>query len=257
MPSPFPGMDPFIESQRWSDFHAQYIVVCREMLVQQVRPKYVVDIERYVYLTREDTDEVVKTIAPDVIAVESGHGWREEASADSATATLEPVTHRIPIPELGQAYLVIRTLGKDPVVTVIELLSPSNKSPGTGMAEYLAKRANVLRSTSNLVEIDLLRGGERLPTEDPLQPGDYYAFVTRSHRMPEVDVYAWTVRDRLPRIPVPLADGDADASLDLQAAFTITYDRAGYDYSLRYGEDIQPALATRVDAEWLRSQLPS
>ena len=56
------------------------------------------------------------------------------------------------------------------MVTVIELLSPWNKTPEAGLAEYLAKRTNVLYSTANLVELDLLRGGERLPTVDPLQP---------------------------------------------------------------------------------------
>jgi hypothetical protein len=122
------------------------------------------------------------------------------------------------------------------------------------VAEYLAKRANVLHSTANLVELDLLRGGERLPTVDPLQDGDFYAFVSRPRLRPELDVYAWTLRDPLPTLPIPLAPGDPDVPLDLQAAFTTTYDRAGYDYSLDYGAEVQPALSAE-DTLWLNSRL--
>jgi len=234
-------MDPFIESQKWEDFHARFITVLSEMLVPQVRPQYMVDVERYVYVTREE-EEVVKIIAPDALVADTGRDWRELA-ATAGVATLRPVKHRIALPRRRQAYLVIRTGRNESVVTVIELLSPWNKAREAGVAEYLAKRANVLNSIANLVELDLLRGGERLPTVEPLQTGDFYAFVSRPRLRPEVDVYAWTLRDPLPTLPVPLAEGDPDVTLDLQTAFTTTYDRAGYDYSLDYGEELEPALS--------------
>ena len=98
-------------------------------------------------------------IAPDAFVADTGHGWRESA-ATASTATLQPVKHRMRLPRRRQAYLVIRTRRKETVVTVIELLSPWNKTPEAGVAEYLAKRANVLHSTANLVEFDLLRGGD-------------------------------------------------------------------------------------------------
>lgn len=222
------------------------------MLVPKVRPQYTVDVERYVYVTRED-DEVVRIIAPDAFLAETSHGWRD-AALPAGTATVQPVRHRIPLPQRRQAYLVIRTRRNDSVVTVIEVLSPWNKSPETGVAEYLAKRANVLQSTANLVELDLLRGGQRLPTVDPLQPGDFYAFVSRPRTRPDVDVYAWTLRDPLPAIPIPLAETDADVLLDLQVAFTTTYDRAGYDYSLDYTAEVAPALPPQ-DAAWAGRRL--
>jgi hypothetical protein len=245
-------MDPFIESQMWESFHTRYITVLADMLVPKVRPQYTVDVERYVYVTRED-EEVESIIAPDAFVADTGHGWRESA-ATAATVTLQPVRHRVPLPRRRQAFLVIRTRRRDAVVTVIEVLSPWNKKPEAGFAEYLAKRANVLQSTANLVEIDLLRGGARLPTVEPLQKGDFYAFISRPSLRPDVDVYAWTLRDPLPTRPIPLAEGDPDVPLDLQAAFTTTYDRAGYDYSVDYAEKVRPTLSKR-DAQWVKSCL--
>ena len=95
---------------------------------------------------------------------------------------------------------------------------------------------------------------KRLPTIDPLQDGDFYAFVSRPRLRPELDVYAWTLRDPLPTLPIPLAQDDPDVPLDLQAAFTTAYDRAGYDYSLDHAAGIQPALSTE-DTSWLKSRL--
>lgn len=251
MPSPFPGMDPYVESQVWEDFHSRFINDVSDLIAPRVRPQYTVQIERYMYLVREEEeiDAVVKIIGPDVAVADTGLGWRESTAA-TATLSLTPVRHRIPMPQRRQQYLVIRTKRRQQVVTVIELLSPTNKRAGPEQAEYLTKRINVLRSSANLVELDLLRGGVRLPTVDPLQPGDYYAFVSRPNVRPDVDVFAWTLRQPLPTIPIPLAETDPDVLLDLQTAFTHTYDRAGYDYSLDYRDPVDPPLP-EPDAAWV------
>lgn len=250
MPSPFPGMDPFIESQMWEDFHTRFITTLSESLVPKVRPQYTVSVERYVYVTRDE--DVQAIVAPDVAVVDTAAGWRE--STASQTTTLQPVKHQIALPELRQPYLVIRTRRGEAVVTVIELLSPWNKKKTAGVAEYLAKRANVLKSTSNLVELDLLRGGERLPTVQPLQEGDYFAFISRPASRPDVDVYAWRLSVHLPTIPIPLAENEAEVDVDLQAVFSTAYDRAGYDYALDYDEEVLPPLAPE-EATWLVSRL--
>ncbi len=78
--------------------------------------------------------------------------------------------------------------------------------------------------------------------------------ICRTERLPKVAVYAWTLRDRLPAIPVPLASGDADVQLDLQAAFTKTYDRSGYDYALNYRRPVEPPLDAAL-SEWMRTVL--
>jgi hypothetical protein len=101
----------------------------------------------------------------------------------------------------------------------------------------------------NLVEIDLLLGGERLPARDPLPAGDFYAFVSRRERRPESEVYAWSIRRAIPRIPIPLKSPDPDVLLDLAAAFATTYEQGRYDRTLRYE---LPMLETRsaADREW-------
>ena len=86
---------------------------------------------------------------------------------------------------------------------MIELLSPSNKNLGDDRNKYLGKREQIQASTAHLVEIDLLRGGARLPTVEPLPSGDYYAYVSRGDRRPTVEVYHWWLRDRLLDVPVP------------------------------------------------------
>lgn len=246
MPSPFPGMDPFIEPQRWRDFHSSFIPNIKVALTELVRPRYVVDIEENVYLAREDGD-LLRIIAPDV-TIKPRTGWLE--TNDGAVAVeSEPALLTLPtIDPVEEIYLTIRSREDDDVVTVIELLSPTNKLSRDGRTEYLNKRNSVLHSEANLVEIDLLRGGKRLPTVERLPRGDYYAFITRVVRRPKVEVYFWPLEQHLPKIPIPLAEGDPDVSLDLQAIFDTTYDRAGYDYALNYSKPIDPPLAESQQA---------
>ena len=99
------------------------------------------------------------------------------------------------------------------LITSIEVLSPTNKARADG-DDYLAKRAALLRRGINLVEIDLLLGGERLPARETLPAGDFYAFVSRRDRRPKSDVYSWSIRRALPQIPIPLKPPDNDVSLE-------------------------------------------
>lgn len=170
-----------------------------------------------------------------------------------AVATVEPVIVALSAPEtIKDSFLSIRSRAAHEVVTVIEVLSPTNKRRGAdARAEYLAKRHEVLASETHLVEIDLLRGGERLPVSGDLPSGDYYAFVCRGERHYEAEVYGWPLQATLPTIPIPLKPEDADARLELQAALTTSYDRLGFDYLLDYGRDVVPALSERAES-WLR-----
>ncbi len=253
MPSPFPGMDPFIESRAWKGFHSRFLGNLSDQLVAQLRPRYVVQFEEYVFLAR-DENQPDRWMEPDLAVIEELSDSSLPARS-AATATLAPFMHTVALPrQRRQKYLTIRDTELRNVVTVLELLSPANKTPGDGWGEYLVKRSNVFNTPANLVEIDLLRGGKRPLTREPLEPGDYYVFVFRHPRLPHVEVYAWTLRERLPVIPVPLAGDDPDAVLDLQAAFSTTYDRAGYDYALNYRRAVEPPL-DEATAEWVRSLL--
>jgi hypothetical protein len=148
--------------------------------------------------------------------------------------------------------LIHRPTGR--VVTVMELLSPSNKTPGEdGLDAYLEKRAEFVASRCRLVELDLLRGGERLPMAGPLPAGDYYVYIGRVGRRPRCQIMAWSLRSPLPTIPIPLLP---EVSLDLQAAFRAAYEPSLYDRRLPYEEPLSPPLSAEDEA-WVRQRLRS
>jgi Protein of unknown function (DUF4058) len=257
MPSPFPGMDPFVEAQRWSTFHHSILEVIAEVLVLDVRPRYVIDIEERVYLEHAP-EEAPPFLVPDVAVAET-RGEVTTATAARGVGTLAavtPVTLPLPMPDRRrEPYLTIRDRATRKVVTVIEVLSRTNKRAGSdGRDEYLRKRETVFLSDAHLVELDLLRGGERLPMRRPLPPADYYAIVSREAQRPMAEVYPWSLRQPLPPFPVPLAGDDRDVVLDLQRLFTAVYDRGGYDYALDYQAAVEPPLS-EVDAVWVRECL--
>ena len=250
MPSVFPGMDPFIEGYEWEDFHINLITAIQSTLVPKLRPDYAIRAEKRIYIEHPYDDP--RLTRPDLTIIRDPLGLRGSRSpARSSSAMLEPVERTLPGPvDIEETYLVIRHLVTSEVITVIELLSPSNKRANAeGREEYLAKREEILRSKTNLVEIDLLRGGLRLPTVEPLPPGDFFAFVCRARRRRKVDVYAWPLNHPLPTIPIPLATDDREVPLDLQAVFDTVYDRAGYDYTVNYTQPIVPTL-NESDTAW-------
>jgi hypothetical protein len=256
MPSPFPGMDPYVESQRWQGFHAAFIVELQTVLVPLVRPRYTVDIEEYILV--EQPPEERRRFQPDVTIAEERAGTERRAEGSVAVvsppALRRPVAVTLPLPtHRRQRNVALRLRETGDVVTVIEVLSPAKKRPG-GARDYLDKREKLLLSEAHLVEIDLLRGGERLPTLDPLPPGDTYVLVSRVEQRPVAEGWPWTLREPLPCIPVPLAGDDPDVTLGLQTLFTTVYDRAGYDYSLDYNREPEPPL-TPEDAAWARELL--
>lgn len=255
MPPPFPGMDPFIEDQVWEDFHQGFIGELAAALVTRVRPRYVDRKELRIYVDRDNGSG--RSIRGDAAILDPQPASDSSIEAPgTTTSTITPVLVSLPVPkERREPFLTIRDRESMEVVTVIELLSPANKrAGGDGRKEYLRKREEILLSDVNLVELDFLRGGQRLPTSDPLPDGDYFAFVCRVSRRFQAEVFAWQLRDKLPEIPIPLAGEDRDIRIDLQAVFASTYDRAGYDYSLDYQYDVQPQLEPGL-ASWVRSVL--
>ncbi|MDW8104402.1 MAG: DUF4058 family protein [Armatimonadota bacterium] len=236
----FVGMDPYIEEQLWEDFHNDMIVSIRAQLAPQLAPKYFAQIEERVYVEQVDqSTEARQLLRPDVTIQTTGSSRPLERSGGSV-AVLEPSVLTLPeIEERREPYIAIVTLPARQVVTIIELLSPSNKNPESqGRQEYLRKRRQIIHSPVNLVEIDLLRKGVRMPTVEQLPPGDYYAFVARGDRRPFVEVYSWALNQPLPIIPIPLLPEDPDAQLNLQEAFDTTFARARYDVRLDYSQSL-------------------
>jgi hypothetical protein len=252
MPSPFPGMDPFVEDQEWEDFHSRFNASISDALAPGVRPRYVVRIERRVYVEHYlESDDSVRW--PDVSILWTGSNAPVAVAAPTTTATsLTPVECLLPSPqERRETYLIVREVPSMEIVTVIETLSPANKRASSdGREQYLAKREEILQSRTNLVEIDLLRGGKRLPVIG-MPPGDYFAVVSRGYRRPRADVFPWTLRQPLPTLSIPLKKGDPEVALDLQAVLTTVYDHADYQLSINYRAPLRTPL-NDTDAEWMR-----
>jgi uncharacterized protein DUF4058 len=252
MPSPFPGMNPYLEHEdAWHDFHERFIPAVAEAIGPQVRPAYIVKIDQHLYIHELPADERRLVGRSDVSIARS-----PDAAAAPRTAVLEdPMEIVLPAVDWERhAFIEIRDRDSRDVVTVVELLSPSNKNPGSDREQYLGKRAHALRSRAHLVEIDLLRGGPRMP-HIAVPDGDYCVVVSRTERRPRIGVWPVRLRDRLPVVPIPLRAPDPDARLDLQAVLHRVYDAAGYqDYV--YAHPPQPPLRPE-DADWARQFLPT
>lgn len=248
MPSPFPGMDPYVEAQLWPGFHTQMIAGLQARLVPLLRPSYLAMIEERVYIETAP-ESLPRTFCPDVRVTRA-------PTPGGALTVVTPVQVPLPEPErLREPFLEIRRRDGREVVTVLEVLSPSNKRAGsTGRREYLSKRQAVLESRAHLVELDLLRGGERLPMAVPLPAGDYCVIVSRAERRPIADVWPFTLKHRLPVIPLPLGEDDADVQIDLQDLCQSVYDNAGLDYSLDYSQPLNPFPTPEV-MNWIEELL--
>ena len=251
MPSPFPGVDPFIEQQEWQDFHTTFNTVIREQIALRLDSRYLVRVERRVYVEPAELEEPPRWADVAVLLTDddAASGTSAAVASSSNVATVEC---EIPMPlERRETYLVIREAATMKIITVIETLSPANKRSGSiGRRKYLRKRNTILETRTHLVELDLLRGGQRLPMNSLLPRGDFYAIISRGDRRPRATVFAWTLRDAVPTIPIPLKKGDPDVSLDLQAACSTVYDRARYDRSLKYASPLVPPLSP-ADADWM------
>lgn len=238
MPPPFPGMDPYLEGDDWTSFQTHLATEIARQLTPLLRPKYVALPEKR-FEVMDDGALAIESIYPDVgvagvTALASNAADRAVAAAPYHLQTI--IEERAP-----HTWIEICDNAERRLVTTIEILSPWNKR-GSGRDEYLDKRHKLLRSSSHLVEIDLLRAGRRLPMKDPLPPASYYVLVSRAEERPMVEVWPIALQDPLPDFPVPLLAGDADVRLNLQAAVQTVYDLGGFDLVLDYTHSLSPAL---------------
>jgi Protein of unknown function (DUF4058) len=217
MPSPFPGMNPFLErASLWPDFHIEFLTTLRRLLAPQVGPRYFVQIEQHIYLR-----------------------------------------DRTPQPRLDVEkvrYLEVRDLEGRELVTVIELLSPSHKRAGDSRESYQAERRERLGSPAHLVEIDLLRGWTPMPQEGRPEC-DYSVMVSRAEKRRAADFWPIRLNDRLPVIPIPLRPPDDAVPVDLQEALHRAYDGPGYEHFI-YSGSPEPNLSPK-DAAWARQFVPA
>ncbi len=249
MNKPFPGMDPYLEHPWiWPSVHTLLIGAMQLAIAGHVAPKYYVSIEERTYISIDDPQSFVGR--PDVAIM----GTPQLESAGGVATLSAPVMVQTPMSEeIRERYLEIRTVGDDQVITVIDLLSPTNKRPGRGRDDYAAKRQDVLASWTNLVEIDLLRGGLR-PAIEPPPASHYYILVSRRPGRPNAQLYPFNVTDAIPPFRVPWQRGDDEPELALGALLAELYQQAHYDLRLDYSKQPEPPLAGDY-VEWLDEML--
>lgn len=237
MAGPFPGVDPYLESQHfWPDFHHRFMNYWCEVIADRLPDHYDARLEEWVELV-ESTEEKRGRRESDLAV--SRHnpplGPSSPAEESGGVLTVEPVIMLHPAyEEIREIRIqIIHRPGRD-LVSLLELLSPANKA-GDGYDKYRAKRNEIFcQKKVHLIELDLLVGGKRLPMRDPLPAGDFFALVSRGNQRPRAEVYAWTVRQPLPTIPIPLREPDADLLIDLNPIYATVYRRAYYPRSIDY-----------------------
>lgn len=257
MPSPFPGMDPYLEKRSsWPDVHQRLITYISEALQLQIRPNYIARIGERIQLTRRGQNYI-----PDVTVVRS---LRETASyqvtsVSGQTAVAdEPQIFTSLSDKRRVPYIEIIYRETGDVVTLIEVLSPANKT-GEGREQYLQKQEELLNTQANLVEIDLLSYGQHstLARDEPIgSPPDwrYIVCTSRATNRLAVEVYAMGLKDRLPRCRIPLLAPDPDAVVDLTAVFNRCYDVGSYDLLIDYTQPPEAPLS-KYEVEWVADRL--
>ncbi len=269
MPSPFPGMDPYLENPEFfPGLHDSLIAELKRTLQESLPPGYYADIRSRVWVEYEE-----RVLEPDVSVLRASPP-AEPAANGGGTAVavnVHPVVVLVPEEEVRETFVEIHTVrGERRLVTAIEVLSPSNKMPGDhGRDLYVRKQRELVGSRANLVEIDLLRGGvfsTAVPRNRAVQeagPFDYHVCVHRFDDPERFYVYPIPLQGRLPEIAVPLSPGDAPVVLDLQAVFDRAYDAGPYTrvnpYSGRAPEPPLPPDQTEWTMQLLRERglLPS
>lgn len=249
MKSPFAGMDPYIEGSRyWGDFHSHLIESIYVQLADSAPPGYYVRSETRDYLEVVEQEGKKKSpFLPDA-SIESKAPDRKPKRAGPTTAATKdagPLTLRAFVTEqFREKFVEIYQGATEPrLVTAIEVLSPTNKRPGShGRELYLRKRQSFLLGDVNLIEIDLLRGGERMPMVDPWPDSPYVLMVARVNVDHRCEVYCGYHDRPLPSLPVPLIEPDADLRIDLQPMVDTIYRRGRYLESLNYDRELNPPL---------------
>ena len=255
MPSPFPGMDPWLEHPaRFAGLHSQLVTYAVELLQPQLLDRgYFVAPNERVWIEESQLD-----ILPDGAVLR----WRPETKAPVAVAEADrSVKVRKFRSEYRQPYLEIFDNEGRKLITGIEFVSPTNKSKSEGRKLYRAKQRELQAAGVNLVEVDLLRRGRQIVLAQPgltegLEPWDYLVCFWRAYEDEDFELYPIPLRSRLPRIRIPLKAGDAEPTLDLQSVFDKAYDAGPYRVSIDYRQPPTPRLDPE-DQVWAERVLTS
>jgi hypothetical protein len=242
----FPGMDPYLEHpDLWPGVHSALVVCIRDQLQPMLRPRYIAAVEERVYLEGADRD-----IIPDVWLkrqpLSTGGTALAEAPVDGCEVLIAPDL------EIHESYIAILDRATNQrIVTIIEVVSPSNKHAGPGRESYLSKQHEVRHSDAHLVEIDLLRDGPSVVAAphhrlQRLGSYDYLVSVERAGQRGRFEIYRRSLRYASPTINIPLAGDDPDVQLQLQATVAEVYTAGSYRDRIDYAKHCVPPLSGEI-----------
>jgi hypothetical protein len=252
MPSPFPGMDPYLEDH-WRDVHSRLVIYICDALQDTLPSSLRARVEERVVLESTEEDAKVDRY-PDVRVIEIRPESVGPRKANGA-AVAEPIILTAETEPFTETYIEIIDISSgNKVVTILEVLSQTNKEANGGMTAYKRKQREVCNSDTSLVEIDLLRGGKhvlaiRLPHIPAKQRTPLMVCVRRAWVKGIAEVYPMPLSQPLPKIKVPLRQKDADAILELQPLIEQCYRRGGYDGTIDYKKDPEIAFS-ESEAKW-------
>jgi Protein of unknown function (DUF4058) len=250
MNAPFPGMDPYLEHPTlWESIHARLIVAIANQLQPRLDPRYVASIEERVFV--EGPQRRIPDVWIQKAADDGNAGTVAVALADADSAMIvevEGLEVRESRVEVLDAYNNMK------LVAIIEVVSPTNKAAGPGRKSYVQKQHEVLERDCHLVEIDLLRRGRHVVSvpawlANSSSAFDYLICVNRWPRRNRYELYPRRLRERLPRLALPLADPDPDVVFDVQAALEQVYIEGRYARRVRYDQPCDPPLDA-ADQQW-------
>ncbi|MFQ5858177.1 MAG: DUF4058 family protein [Anaerolineae bacterium] len=252
MPSPFPGMDPYTEARHlWKGIHTQLIgELSTHQLPPLLAPAYYVDVEPSLQVRSE------RTVFPDIQVMTTRYPPEAEPAGiglpvaeATATITVAPDVEE----EEEESAIFIREADTERLVTVVEILSYNNKTGGSEKrARYLMKRRELLSGGVHLLEVDLLRWGQRTVSTLPDQP--YHILVSRADEQPQSRVWSFGLADPIPDTPLPLVAPGEHVPLPLQAAYTTIYEARNFRHRLGYRSDPDPPL-TEAQRAFIQDRL--
>lgn len=259
MPSPFPGMDPYLEAlDIWPDLHDGLAGEIRAVLNRSLPAPY------YARLEKRSEGGIVEDshVSRRTVERSTVHAPRSTHLEGPRTAISEFYEVEIPTEPLGHPFVEIRDPSRGhELVTLLEIASPSNKQPGPDREAYRRKQSEVLQSQASLIELDLLRAGQRLaPHPEPVsflerlnRRSDYLVLVNRAWRRAEpvaaYQIFPVALTETLPCIPVPLRPGEQEVPLDLQFVFQHVYDNGPYRRgAVDYSRPPQPPMPAELES---------
>ncbi len=261
MKSPFPGMDPYIETcGLWEDCHHHLIEAISRAIAPSLPRGYTISTAARSYVVLMESQGKKERLAKPDLAITEPATRKKSGKKTGGVAVVNPAGS-VPMrafvaEEFKETFVEIYTQREERIlVTCIEVLSPSNKRTGTeGWRVYERKRRALLLGQANFIEIDLLRGGDRMAMLDQWPDSPYMLLVCRAIDAPDCRVWPAHFQHRLPVIPVPLLEPEPDLSLDLQPLIDDIYSYFRYDERIDYTRPLTPVLSD-ADAAWVRDAL--